>query len=414
MNISSLPNLIRNGWLLAAGALVVGASLASCSMINEDLDPCAPPPHVRTIVDFEYTYNMSPVLNNTGEEEDWFFDHAGSVYLYIFDEDGYYIESREKHKEFFNKGEDFSMEFGEDELIPGETYNLVAVAQGNTIGYDGSDNYNWFKVVNPMKPGISKIEDYILKLDRDTNNDGFTEVGVINYKDQYGRNQQMIDTLWTTKPDQVQTITIPKLDYKPSVVQLPDSINKVTIPMMRITNAITVNVISDAFNQANNPNVDDYHIVIHFPNGNGTVDFTGNTLPAQELYYQSLIKEICTFQQKSYKTRASGDFEPDDDTKDTDCLSAKFGVSRLQVGDKSSLQVRAANQEGYPVLAEIKDFSEELALLLNEYYRDDQEFLDREYDFTVNLRLDNLGNVVWYEMGISVMNWVVRVNMIGF
>ena len=399
--------------------------LSSCSMINEDLDPCAPPPGNYTVVDFVYDYNML--------DEDLFFDHVGSVYLYIFDEKGVYYDRRELHKNDLLPGEDFSMTFSEKELVPGNTYDFVAVAQGNIIGNDQSDEYQWFKLVNPMEPGVSTIEDYILKLDRDTNDDGFSEVGVVNYKDQYGQNQQMIDTLWTTKPDEVQTVTIKKVDYVPTVQQQPDIVTHVTVPMMRITNAIKVNLLHPQFSLATNPG--DYHVLIHFPNGNGTIDFTGNTLPAQELYYQSLVKSMQPYVPKEYRTRSDNvrtspaisaakagtrDDEEDSDSDVTDndtntyALQSLFGVSRLQVGDESSLQLRDATQEGYPLIYEIPNFSDVLADLLNESDWDNQEFLDREYDFQIDIALDSNDEVIWIAVSITVMDWAVRINFISW
>ena len=349
----------------------------------------------------------------TGEYEDWFKSHAGSVYLYIFDKNGIYLDRREKHKNDFIPGEDFSMRFNEKELIPGETYNLVAVAQGNIFGYDETEDYQWFKLVNPMEVGKSRIQDYILKLDRDTNGDGFSEVGVVNYKDQYGQNRQMIDTLWTTKPDEVQTVTIKKIDYKPSPIPQPDNVTEVTIPMMRITNSITINILGSTFVQETNP--DDYHVVIYFPHGNGTVDFTGNVIPVQELYYQSLIKSMKLYRPKDTSGNLSGELPPTEgESQQTRAdgnqyaLNSLFGVSRLQVNDQSSLQLRDATKEGFPIIWSIDDFSSILAELLNDYYKDDQEYLDREYDFQVDINLDNKGKPEYMDISVANLAWAKR------
>ncbi|MCH5222746.1 MAG: FimB/Mfa2 family fimbrial subunit [Muribaculaceae bacterium] len=413
MNFRFTKNLIQNPLKGGLSQLLLGLfvlCLSACSMINEDLPECAPPPKSYTQVNFVYDYNML--------DKDLFYDHAGSVHLYIFDENGIYIDDEEKHKEFMSPKEDFTMFFPDTRLIPGNIYNFVAVAQGNTIGYDGSDEYNWFKLVNPMIKGVSRIEDYILRLDRDSNNDGFAEVGIINYKDQYGQTQQMIDTLWTTKPDEVQQVKIAQVNYKPSAIQLPDTITEVTIPMMRITNSIKVNVIGGRFNADTNP--DDYHVVIHFPKGNGTVDFCGDLSQAtQELYYQSLIKGMAPYTPKRYVSSSSSyssyGYQPSTrDEEQTYALRSLFGVSRLMVNDESSLQLRDATKEGYPIIYEIPNFSATLAALLNESEYGNQEFLDREYDFEVEIGLDESGQVNYYAVSIGVVDWQVRVNLIGF
>lgn len=404
-----IANTIFKGFTLCFVLLTL--SLTSCNFIDEDLEPCAPAPKHYTVVNFIYDYNMSGAT--TGQYEDWFDSHAGSVYLYIFDEDGLYLDRREKHKEFFQRGEDFSMVFTDEELIPGKTYDFVAVAQGNTIGVVEDEDYQWFKLLNPMEQGKSTIKDYILKLDRDTNNDGFSEVGVVNYKDQYGQNRQMIDTLWTTKPDEVQTVTIRKEPYVPSIEQKPDVVTNVEVPMMRITNAITINIHGKGFEASTNP--DDFHVVIYFPHGNGTVDFTGNTLPAQELYYQSLIKSMQIYKPKDTSADASGEVTPNESEEqstradnDTYALHSLFGVSRLQVNDESQLQLRDATKEGYPVIWHIDNFSSILAQLLNDYYKDNQEYLDREYNFQVDIAVDNKGNLGYMDVSVQTLAWARR------
>lgn len=397
----SLGSLLLPAGLCAAALLTA----TSCDMVNEDLQPCAPAPRLLTIVNFEYKYNMSPVLY--GEEQDWFDSHAGSVYLYVFDEDGVYIDRYEKHREFFKPGEDFSMTFTDAELKQGKTYDLVAVAQGNTIGYVDDDDYQWYKVVNPMVPGESTIRDYILKLDRDSNNDGFSEVGIINYKDQYGQTKQMIDTLWTTKPDEVQRVTIPTLDYKPSVEQQPDVVKEVDIPMMRITNSVKVNLVNPDYDPTFDPNI--YHIVIYFPKGNGTVDFCGDiSQSTQELYYQSLIKEMVPYTPK--QTRASGSYDPNDPANNQYALQARFGVSRLMEYDGSTLQIRDATnpEDGYPVLLEIP-FSDTLKRLSEDTGFDDQEFLDREYDWQLDITVDRNLIPGYLDISCNLLSWARRI-----
>ena len=416
--INKIKDLILKGESRAAGTVYVlsacflAIASTSCSMVNEDLEPCAPDPKEYTVVNFVYDYNMSAVLS--GKEEDWFDEHAGSVYLYIFDKDGYYHSRYTKHKEFFAPGEDFTMTFTSDELIPGETYNFVAVAQGNTFGYTGEDDdeYQWFKPVTPMEPG-KRIEDYILRLDRKTGTGDFSQIGVINYKDQYGKNQQMIDTLWTTRPDSVQTVTIKKYgNYTPSVEQQPDSVTNVTIPMMRITNSIKVNLVSKAFTE--DTSVDDYHVVIYFPHGNGTVDFTGATQPAQPLLYQSLIKEMQPYEAHGYRSRGGGGTATRAEEEAMYKLRALFGVSRLQTADESELRLYRADNLEEPIYV-MKDFSKTLAQWLNDpsWNYGDQEFLDREYDFEVEITLPDAGDPI-VALTIDVIDWWVRINNIGF
>lgn len=413
-NILNLMQSIRKNLFIkklsgsyALSIMLCALIFTSCNnMIFEDLPECAPPPRTYTVVNFVYDYNMSGA--NTGNYEDWFDDHAGSVYLYIFDKYGKYLDRREKHKEFFERGEDFTMTFTDEELIPGETYDFVAVAQGNTMGLTASDDYNWFRLVYPMIPGESTIKDYILRLDRDTNNDGFAEVGVVNYKDQYGNTQQMIDTLWTTKPDEVQTVTIRKEVYVPSIEQQPDVVTEVTVPMMRITNSIRVNVVNPSFRE--DTDVDSYHVVIYFPKGNGTVDFTGDISQSpMPLYYQSLVKKMVPYQERIYSRSSNEEEYFTRAGEDQYTLQALFGVSRLQTSDGSQLQLYSADNPDEPIYV-IEDFSKTLAEYLNDpsWEMGNQEFLDREYNFDVEITLTGGDPLV--ALTIDILPWWVRVN----
>ena len=398
--------------ILAITGCAIGASLQSCSMVNEDLDPCAPAPNTITTVNFVYDYNM--------QYTDLFDLHAGSVYLYIFDQDSIFRYRRTAHKADMIGAVDFSMQFDTTELKPGRTYHMVAMAQGNHVGYEASLETPGFTLQHDMIEGVSKISDYIVKLDRD--DDGNFDFGIVNYKDTYGNNQEMIDTVWSTKPDEVQTVRIPAMTYTPSPVKLPDYQTEVTVPMMRLTNAITVNLLHPSF--TNETNTEDYHVLVYFPNGNGTIDFTGTTYQAQPLFYQTLRKNMVVYTPLSQKNDMESSrsvvktvgTRADDDQY---ALQSEFGVSRLQMNDESSLQVRdAATNE---LIAEIPDFSKFLAHAFDYYGDEGQEFLDREYEFEVTLSLneptppdDPQDNWAYIEIYLEVVDWYVRINNIGF
>ena len=386
-------------------------------MITEDLDPCAPAPHTYTIVTFDYSYNM--------KNENWFDNHAGSVYLYVFDEDGTFLLRREKTKnDMPSNNVDFSIALDETELVPGHKYQLVAMAQGNYAGYDYSLNTPGFTLQTEMVPGLSRIEDYRVKLDR--NDDGIYDLGFIDegdgvfeYKDIYEGNRIKLDTIWSTKPNSVQLLDIPYIEYKPQVEPLPDIINEVEVPMMRITNSIKVNLVNDYFGTDTDPN--DYNLVIDFPNGNGTIGFTGEVYSIQPLKYLSLRKTIQQYQQKNNGAQYEGEI-PSPETYSsysntpntratTYCINAEFGISRMQVSDGSSLKIYTKDNDQNPIV-EIPEFSTWLAdYFSHDYYFDEQEFLDREYDFTVDVHLagdGSSGDWDWIQVGCHILGWSKR------
>lgn len=400
-----LSSLIRFGSCLAFGALI----LTSCDMVNEDLKPCAPYPNTFVRVNFVYDYNMF--------REDLFNDHAGTAHLYVFDKDSVFLFDRALSRNDMPTGVvDFTMTFDTTEIKPGKQYYMVAMAQGNHSGYE------WSTIVTPgfqiplehqMVPGVSKIRDYRIVLDRDS--DSYADIGIVNYKDAYGDNREMLDTLWSTKPNMIQDVKIPYIAYKPQVEDYETLWYDVTIPMMRITNAITVNLVHDSFSPETD--VNKYNVLIDFPKGNGTISFTGETLPNRELFYRSLRKEMSVYNQKSNGAQYdAGSNPPPSDTEQTKSVGTRadlqyairstFGVSRLQTTDGSSLQVRDAATG--KILVQIDDFANWLADYFENAY-DNQEFLDREYNFTVDIHMDDNYMWDWYQIGCSILGWGKRV-----
>lgn len=388
-----------------AATAIATLGLASCDMVNEDMLPCASAPNIITRVDFVYDYNMM--------REDLFDDHAGTAHLYVFDKDSVFLFDRSISKnDMTGPKVDFSMTFDTTYFKTGERYLLLAMAQGNHSGYE------WSTVATPgfqiplerqMIPYVSKISDYRIVLDRDS--DSYADIGIVNYKDTYGDNKEMLDTLWSTKPNEIQALDIPYIEYKPRVEPYDSIYLEVKIPMMRITNSITVNLVHDSFDMETD--VNQFNILIDFPNGNGTIGFTGETYPARELFYRSLRKNMTEYHQKqsgaqyeqssSYSNVSNVVTRADDDK--TYAIQASFGVSRLQTTDGSSLQIRDA--ETGEIICQIDDFAQWLADYFAGYY-DDQEFLDREYNFTVDIHLNDIGQYDWIQVGCAILGWGKR------
>ena len=413
--IDRLSRLIRKfpvrGGLRGAFCFLIGATLLSCTMVYEDMDPCAAKPNNFVTVNFKYDYNM--------QNEDWINSHVGSVFLYVFDKDGIYLFKDSTFKvNMVGESVDFSMTFDTTYLKPGNKYEFVAIAQGNHAGYQASLETPGFTLLHNMVPGKSTLEDYRLKLDRD--DDGVYDFGIINYKDSYGENREMMDTLWSTKPNSVQTLDIPYIEYAPRLEPYPDTYQEVTIPLMRITNSIKVNVVHPSFSEGMDP--DYFNVDINFPKGNGTIGFTGTTYPAQELWYRALRKTMVQYQQKS--NGAVYDADPvtkaeyigaDDviNTRATQyAIKAEFGVSRLQCADGSTLQVHDKNGN---LVAKIGDdseggtsFSQWLADYFQNYFGD-QEFLDREYDWTIDINLDENSVPIYIQAGCHILGWGKRI-----
>lgn len=407
-------------------ALFFSLFATSCKMVNEDLPDC---PQTMVVIDFEYKYHMSSEYLST--EDDWLQDQAGSIYLYVFDEDGYFLFRESKHKTFLNQNKpDFSIWLDEGQCEPGKTYKFAAMAQGNHAGYESSLATPGFVLQEEMKPHVSTISSYQVKLDR--NDDGIYDLGVtdntgfFNWKDSYKDNNLKLDTLWSTRPGFIRTITVPErnFSYNNHVGGLDNLIIRDTIPMMRITNSIKINLVYQLFDK--DTNVDDYKFLIDFPKGNGTVGLTGDLSHTQELQYYTLRKKVVQYQEKNQNAKYDSESDNDkvsdelpnssNNTKSYDnlgtraasyCVNAEFGVSRLQTSDGSFLQIINANTGNE--IARIDNLSDWLANYFSHRY-DDQEFLDREYDYTIDVMIDSDGRGYTLQAGCNILGWGRRIH----
>lgn len=98
--------------LLAAIAL---PAITACDMMKEDLDDCP----TGLYVNFVYDYNI--------QRADMFKDHVGAVTLYVYDENDRMVAQKTQGDGYFTTYGRY-IHFTEDELAPGHTYRLVALA----------------------------------------------------------------------------------------------------------------------------------------------------------------------------------------------------------------------------------------------------------------------------------------------
>ena len=128
-------------WLIALLAL---GALTACDMMKEDLDDCP----TGLYVNFVYDYNI--------QRADMFKDHVGTVTLYVYDESDQMVAQKSMSGDRLTHYGSY-IHFTEQELAPGHSYRLMAVAfqrdalsasgakyrlSGNNIG----DQWNQFFV----------------------------------------------------------------------------------------------------------------------------------------------------------------------------------------------------------------------------------------------------------------------------
>ena len=107
----NVRHILHKSLLLMAGAM----TLSGCDMMKEDLDDCPS----GLYVNFVYDYNI--------QRADMFKDHVGSVTLYVYDESDRLVASKTMGGGLISTYGSY-IHFSEDELAPGHTYRLMAVA----------------------------------------------------------------------------------------------------------------------------------------------------------------------------------------------------------------------------------------------------------------------------------------------
>ena len=105
--------MLKAGWLASC---LLGLSVMSCTdFIFDDRDGC----ERGVYVNFVYDYNL--------HRSDMFADHVGEVTLYIFDEQGNYIDSRtEANDDEFQPLKEYGYNMYLD--LPDGKYRFVALA----------------------------------------------------------------------------------------------------------------------------------------------------------------------------------------------------------------------------------------------------------------------------------------------
>lgn len=366
--------------------------------------------HIFTNVNFNYNYHINDPDSGI---KDWFDTQVGTVCLYVFNDQDEFLFQRDLINIGGENSTNRAILFTENDFKPGETYKLGAFGLGNKKGYENSLLSPGYRLINSMIPLSSKIEDLILKIDSDKDEFGNN---VVNYKDYFSANESKLDTLWITQPGDLISVTIPQLNSSSDLTE--DISLNINIPLMRITNSIKINLFSDSFNK--DTNVEHYEFVIDFPNGNDLIGLYGDLTPNADITYYPIRKAIKANTLKAPHSiydseKENGGFFKYEENLDIDAgsysLSAEFSLSRLMSNDKSVLKIinKSSGQEVVVL--------ENLSYWLSYYFEtsfNNQEFLDREYDFSIDLRMDSQDHILMFQVGCAGLGWGYRMNQITF
>lgn len=358
----------KRRFFLPLATVALCASLTGCGLMHDDLEDCATRPSTHTSVRFVYDYNT--------QASDMFNDHVGAVTLFVFDQSGKYLREIEKpNPSLGNTGRsnDFKIDL---DLEPGK-YNVYAVAQGHPCGYASSLNTPGAKFRLPSLSGGDPLENYIINLDH---SNGFVD-----------NKKVPMDTLWTTLTPQV--LDVPAVsDPVEGDAQLPDNIVEATIPLMRVTNHVAVSFWQTDFPTDIDP--DYYDIKIEYPGGNHSMDIHG-----------TLRKDVTTV----YTPYAVKTERRTIDGRETACITADFGISRLMLEDNARLIITNRNTGFVTTVNNIPRILAKGREAYSSFNWGEQEYLDREYEYPLlEFALDD-PIPKWVKISIEILSWSKRI-----
>jgi len=344
--------------------------LASCGLMHDDLDDCAVKPEVNAYLDFSYTYNTS-LANRFGSD-------VGTVKVYVFDENDKMVLT-EEHSNYSTgnalKQDGFKIPLA---LAPGK-YSAYAVAYGHTGGYQAALNGRGakFRLSEPaMGQGVANLS---IALDHDNS---------------YVPHQNvMLDTLWSTRS--AVPIIIPEArEPVEGDPQEEDIVVNGTVELMRVTNHLKISYFHENFPK--NTDFSNYEVWIESRQPRDRMDVFGNYTGAS-----SVIR--CT----PFKSTV------EDDKNGNRCNVLDFGLPRFIMHQDGNQRVklcfRNKSTGNVTEIALLADLLVKGNAAFAQHNWSDQEYLDREFEYDVQLVLNDK-SWSYANVFVNILSWAKRVD----
>lgn len=343
--------------------LLLGMSLSACTdLIFDSREGC----ERGVFINFVYDYNL--------QHSDMFADHVGEVTVYVFDEDGNYLDQyTEANEGDYKPLKDKDYEMYLD--LPEGKYRFIALAHQRKIDEDSRTRY----LTTKMEAG-SRMEDLKIELEcvSPLDNDGIL---LINH------HGEPLDTLWHAMSAQAVEVTQGQYTYH-------------TLPLMRNTNYISVTLRD--IDDPDVMDIEDYELYI--TNANVRLNYDNSEDPS--------VKAVCT----PYVTWNTQDPDTGSSASVGNMGHADFMTSRIFVhedmADDEVLVVRHKETGKTVIQVNLPDMLGRLCNYdeLRRYSK--QEFLDRGYDFDLTFFLSG-GSWAYANVSIGVLGWSKRVQNVA-
>lgn len=348
-------HILKAGWL---AGILLSLSVTSCTdFIFDSREGC----ERGVYVNFVYDYNL--------HRSDLFPDHVGEVTLYIFDEEGNYIDSRtEANDDAFQPLKEYGYNMYLD--LPDGKYRFVALAQQRK-----SDDQLRGSFLRTEMDENSRMEDLQITLDHTRLYDG---IGLVNHQG------QPLDTLWHSISD--QPVEVKQGQYAYHTLSLVRNTKYISVTLRDVDDPVAMDI-------------NDYNLYIT----------GGNIRLNHDNSEDSSIKALCT----PYVTW---------NTQDPDVSSRTTAVGNMGHADFMTLRIFAHDNlaDDEVLVVEHKETGKRVIEVnlpdllgrlsnydeLHRYSR--QEFLDRGYDYNLSFFLSG-GTWAYANVSIGVLGWSKRI-----
>lgn len=377
--------------LASAAMLACVGLLASCDMMEQSYEDCPS----GLYVNFKYDYNL--------QRADMFNDHVGSVTLYIFDEAGKLVRTQEESN------------IGSSAPLASPTYamHVTGLAPGKYrfLALAGQKPYSDMletgraKFIRSDMPAGSDMQDLEVQLDRTPADKSgkfyemLDSLGIDTEGDFYNveNNGLPLDTLWhgmLTEPVEVY----PESSYRVSYA---------TVPLVRDTKQITVSLRE--LDDPTKMDVNDYDFAI--------IDHNPHILWDNSLDEADAVVYRPFYTWNTYDRTPATD--PDGNVLDDvgRIGHADFMTSRLiyhdDPADDGHLIITNNKTDVAVAHFNLPDILSQLRTSESIYRYDEQEFLDRGYEYQIDVFLRG-GNLAYINISISVLGWSKRIQFVEF
>ncbi len=375
-------------------AVVAALTISSCDMMTEDLSDCP----TGLYVNFVYDYNI--------QRADMFKDHVGGLTLYVYDESDRLVTQRTvSGSELSMYG--YNIHFTEEELAPDHSYRLVAV--GMQKSWDVALQTPGAKYRKTDMAQGNDRKSFNIRLDReqpsraDSYSSPYYEVSAA----------APLDTLWHTLTTlQASAATIPGVTKYHQAVD--GSINSNGIDLVHVVSGeptyATVSLIRDtnhlniSLREIDHPeevNHEDYEVFI--VDANGDLDFQNNLIvPTDSLIYRPYAKWTTSYngngtigvQRSAHYDLMFNRLKYSPTPKENAVLCIRKKSNNQDIAVLNLPQILAEGRTAYEI-----------------YSYQPQEYLDREYDYRLELFLkgEEWETLSELYVCIDVLSWAKRI-----